>query len=167
MSGDAALNFSVDATCLNLAEEKLGEGGVIAPDGLSTVEQRGRTQVAIIGGTGYVGRLLARCVVRRAALLTHLPTRTQQPFRGTFVFFHTSRFSRARRRQAAALSPDTVPRPDRRLEPIGGPAVQGRVGGEGGGADEELRLAALDRYGVSDRARRHQGRFARRTRRGP
>ena len=28
--------------------------------GLSTVEALGRTRVAIIGGTGYVGRLLAR-----------------------------------------------------------------------------------------------------------
>ena len=38
----------------------LGEGGELALDGLSTVESAGRKPVAIIGGTGYVGRLLAR-----------------------------------------------------------------------------------------------------------
>ena len=43
----------------------LGEGGQIGRDGLCTVEPCGRKPVAIIGGTGYVGRLLAR------RLLTH------------------------------------------------------------------------------------------------
>lgn len=38
----------------------LGEGGQVAPNGLCTVEPHGRQSVAIIGGTGYVGRLLAR-----------------------------------------------------------------------------------------------------------
>ena len=38
----------------------LGEGGELALNGLNTVESAGRKPVAIIGGTGYVGRLLAR-----------------------------------------------------------------------------------------------------------
>ena len=38
----------------------VGEGGELAADGLCTVDPCGRKPVAIIGGTGYVGRLLAR-----------------------------------------------------------------------------------------------------------
>jgi aspartate-semialdehyde dehydrogenase len=42
------------------AVKALGEGGELAEDGLTTTDTRGRKPVAIIGGTGYVGRLLAR-----------------------------------------------------------------------------------------------------------
>ena len=38
----------------------MGEGGQVGRDGLCTLEPCGRTPVSIIGGTGYVGRLLAR-----------------------------------------------------------------------------------------------------------
>ena len=38
----------------------VGEGGLTAPDGLCSIEPHGRIPLAIIGGTGYVGRLLAR-----------------------------------------------------------------------------------------------------------
>ena len=46
----------------SLAVEEIptGEGGQVLPGGLCTREPRGRLPVAIIGGTGYVGRLLAR-----------------------------------------------------------------------------------------------------------
>ena len=54
----------------------LGEGGQVARDGLCTIEPHGRTPVSIIGGTGYVGRLLAR------RLLTH-PTFCLGPIVGS------------------------------------------------------------------------------------
>ena len=43
-----------------LAELPTGEGGQIASDAVFGLEPKGRIKVAIIGGTGYVGRLLAR-----------------------------------------------------------------------------------------------------------
>ena len=54
----------------------VGEGGEIREGGLSTVEPMGRRPVAIIGGTGYVGRLLAR------RLLSH-PTFSLGPIVGS------------------------------------------------------------------------------------
>lgn len=53
-----------------------GEGGEVAAGGLCTLEPCGRTPVAIIGGTGYVGRLLAR------RLLSH-PTMCLGPIIGS------------------------------------------------------------------------------------
>lgn len=46
----------------------MGEGGQVAADGLCTLEPCGRTPVAIIGGTGYVGRLLARRLLSHPTL---------------------------------------------------------------------------------------------------
>jgi len=43
-----------------LAELPTGEGGQIASDAVFGLEPKGRIKVAIIGGTGYVGRLLSR-----------------------------------------------------------------------------------------------------------
>ena len=43
-----------------LLDVPLGEGGAVAADGLCSAAPHGRTPVAIVGGTGYVGRLLAR-----------------------------------------------------------------------------------------------------------
>lgn len=54
----------------------VGEGGEIREGGLSTVEPMGRRPVAIVGGTGYVGRLLAR------RLLSH-PTFSLGPIVGS------------------------------------------------------------------------------------
>jgi aspartate-semialdehyde dehydrogenase len=56
-SAAPAVDITDDAIAALLPE---GEGGQVAADGLCSVEPHGRTPVAIIGGTGYVGRLLAR-----------------------------------------------------------------------------------------------------------
>ena len=45
-----------------------GEGGQVGADGLCTLEPCGRSAVAIIGGTGYVGRLLARRLLSHPTL---------------------------------------------------------------------------------------------------
>lgn len=71
----AATELSPDAF---EAESQLpiGEGGQQAAGGVCTLEPRGRIPVAIIGGTGYVGRLLAR------RLLSH-PTMCLGPIVGS------------------------------------------------------------------------------------
>ena len=46
----------------------MGEGGQVLRDGESTLERKGRQPVAIIGGTGYVGRLLARRLLNHPTL---------------------------------------------------------------------------------------------------
>ena len=58
------------------ASNPAGEGGFVARDGLCTIDPCGRIPVAIIGGTGYVGRLLAR------RLLSH-PTMCLGPVVGS------------------------------------------------------------------------------------
>jgi hypothetical protein len=56
----AQLDAMLAPAAVDISDEPLlGEGGQIGKD-LCTMEPRGRHSVAIIGGTGYVGRLLAR-----------------------------------------------------------------------------------------------------------
>ena len=50
----------MDTTAPPSGSPAIGEGGELAADGLCTIDPCGRKPVAIIGGTGYVGRLLAR-----------------------------------------------------------------------------------------------------------
>lgn len=57
----SALTNKVERAPTNTEVSRLlGEGGEIREGGLSAVDPVGRKPVAIIGGTGYVGRLLAR-----------------------------------------------------------------------------------------------------------
>ena len=59
LAADAITAFDIaDDTPSNILP--LGEGGQVADCGVCTLERNGRLPVAIIGGTGYVGRLLAR-----------------------------------------------------------------------------------------------------------
>ena len=54
-----------------LLDVPLGEGGAVAADGLCSAAPHGRTPVAIVGGTGYVGRLLARPIDDSNAFFVH------------------------------------------------------------------------------------------------
>ena len=60
MEGEGLADAQLRADALMSELLPMGEGGQIASDGLCTTEPCGRLPVAIIGGTGYVGRLLAR-----------------------------------------------------------------------------------------------------------
>ena len=68
MVGDADDAAHEPNGSLAAAFGQLAEGGFPAGNGLCSAEPLGRQPVAIIGGTGYVGRLLARRLLSHATL---------------------------------------------------------------------------------------------------
>ena len=68
MVGDADDAAHEPNGSLAAAFGQLAEGGFTAGNGLCSAEPHGRQPVAIIGGTGYVGRLLARRLLSHPTL---------------------------------------------------------------------------------------------------